>query len=146
MKKIIMLVVLIVVVPLSSSLAFFGGETFYVIFEKAPNIINDKVISKNFKIGDIKKKELGRDNMVKVTIKIDETYVGMIQTNGVFLADNGRLTYETVGRGYGSLPQKSKILGFANKPAFLWFKTRYHLKKFSDAAIEKAEELYLKFK
>ncbi len=85
------------------------------------------------------------DKIVVITIKITNKYKELIKDNGVFYVDEGKLIYETVGDSSSLLQPKSKILGFATKTDFLWFKTKYVLKDFTKTAINKAEELYKEF-
>lgn len=146
MKRIYGIVSALILLTCSSASAFWGGPIYYVIFEKSPNIINEKVYAMDFEIGDIKDKELGNNSIVMVTIKLEKKHKELVRQNGAFVVVDGRLIYESLGGDDNTpLESKSRVLGFASRADMVWFQTKSIVSKFADASLSKIQELYKKY-
>lgn len=145
MRRIVFLALLVVFTSSTASFAFIFDKKYYVVFENTPNIISDTVVVKNIEIGKVTNKELGNSKIVIVTIKVKQKYVSLIKTNSIFYVEDGQLVFDSIEDMEKPLPPKSRILGFASQAELLWFKTKHKLKKLSNAAMEKADELYSNF-
>ena len=146
MRRILLFSLIILAVGAQPSSAFMFGQKYYIIFEKTPNIISDKITFNNIEIGKVQSKKLGNSNIVIATIKVKNKYTSFLKTNTVFYVDEGQLVYDTIDDLKKELPPKSRILGFADKTDLLWFKTKNKIRILSNAAVKKAEELYSQYK
>ncbi|MDM8525619.1 hypothetical protein QUF80_19795 [Desulfococcaceae bacterium HSG8] len=117
-------------------------KTYYVVFEDKPEIVNEGVFANNFEIGRISSQKPGSEDMVIVTMSVQNENNHLMTDNVIFYVSDGRLTYDTVGDSGNPLQEGAKILGFTGKTGLYWFKTKNKIKNISGAAIDKAQELY----
>lgn len=117
-------------------------KTYYVVFEDKPNVTNEGVYANDFEIGKIASQKPGSEEMVIITISVQNEHNHLMKDNVVFYVANGRLEYDTVGDTGTPLSEGAKMLGFSGKTALYFFKTKYTIKNISNTAVDKAEELY----
>jgi len=117
-------------------------NTYDVMFEKKPQLIDDGVYLKANRIGTVMSNADDTAPIGRLAISIDNSFQELMRTNVVFYIYSGRLELATLG-GYGEpLAKETKVLGFKSKGALVWFKTRYLLKNQATAAAKKADKLY----
>lgn len=119
-------------------------KVFYVIFEDEPKIDGKDIYLKGLKIGDISSQKEGPDDLYVLKITIFEKYDELMKDNVAFLATGGKLEYETIADTGEPLAEGAKLLGFHGRTGLYWFKTKSTVQSASQAAMEKAEELYYK--
>ncbi len=119
-------------------------KMFYVVFEKKPEITDKGVYASDFEIGSISSQNPGPDNMVIAKIFVQNEHADLIRDNVVFYVSEGKLMLETVGESGTPLKEGDKLLGFKGKTSLYWFKTKNKVKNASNAAVNKARELYNK--
>lgn len=117
-------------------------NTYDVMFEKQPLLIDDGVYVKGNRIGTVVSTETAAAPVGRLAISIDSPYRELMRTNTVFYVSSGRLNLATLG-GYGEpLDKETKVLGFKSKGSLAWFKARYLLKNQAAAASKKAAKLH----
>ena len=117
-------------------------NTYDVMFEKQPLLIDDGVYLRGNRIGTVVSNAKDTAPIGKLSIAIDGPYQELMRTNVAFYIDAGRLNLASFG-GHGEpLDKETRLLGFKTKASLAWFKTRYLLKNRATAAAKKAEKLY----
>ncbi|MCP4107976.1 MAG: hypothetical protein GY749_20935 [Desulfobacteraceae bacterium] len=119
-------------------------KVYNVIFEKKPPMVKEGIFSKDIEIGKVLSQQLAADNMAIAKISVKKEYASLMKSNVVFYVKDGRLEYEKIGEQGELLSEGAKILGFPGKTSLTWFKTKNKVKNLSNAAVDKAEELYNK--
>ncbi len=119
-------------------------KVYYVVFEDKPKLDSEDIYLKGLKIGEIISQKDGPDDLQVMKISIHEKYDELMMDNVAFLVSDGRLEYETLADEGEPLNEGAKLLGFHGRTGLYWFKTKSTVKNASQAAMEKAEELYYK--
>lgn len=119
-------------------------KIYTVIFEGDPEITDKRVMSSASQIGDVLQETPNGSDLTVVKISIYEAHTPMIQSNTVFVATNGYLKSDTVGKMGESVPEGGRLLGFTGKTKLLWFKTKSKVTGLSKATKNKVAELYHK--
>ncbi|MEE9397822.1 MAG: hypothetical protein V3V31_12500 [Methylococcales bacterium] len=118
-------------------------KIYTVIFEGDPKIIDKQVrSSSDIIIGDILQETPNGSDLTLVKISIEEAHTPMIQSNTVFVATDGYLKSDTVGKMGEPVSEGGRLLGFTGKTKLLWFKTKAKVSGLSKATKNKAAELY----
>ena len=119
-------------------------KVYYVVFENNPKLNSDDIYLKGLNIGEVISQKEGPDDLQVMKISIHEKYNELMMDNVAFLVSDGRLEYETISDEGAPLDEGAKLLGFHGRTGLYWFKTKSTVKNASQAAMEKAEELYYK--
>ncbi len=127
--------------PMNTPLPEFD-KVFYVMFEDNPELASNDIYLKGMKIGDIISQKSAGEDVHVAKISIDPKYDDLMKDNVIFMVDDGRLEYDTVDEEGQDLNEGAKILGFTGKTSLYWFRTKNKVRNVSNAAVEKAEELY----
>jgi len=118
------------------------ANTYDVMFEKKPQLIDDGVYLKANPIGTIVTNATDSAPIGRLAISIDSSFQELMRTNVVFYISSGRLEMASLGGYSEPLAKETKVLGFKSKAALIWFKTRYLLKNQAAVAAKKADKLY----
>lgn len=118
------------------------NKMYYVIFEEKPELATQEVYASGLEIGKISSQKPSADGMVVAKISVENEHADLIRENVVFYVSEGKLTLDTVGENGNPLSEGAKILGFTGKTSLVWFKTKNKVKNISNAAVNKAQELY----
>jgi len=121
-----------------------NNGSYVVIFENNPELTSSKIYSKNFVIGNVLSQKLNSNNLVIVSISIDNEFRSLIKENTVFYINNGIMIYDTIGNDGSIRNSGSKILGFNSKALLYLYITKNKIKNYSKRLIEEAEKLYSK--
>jgi len=120
-------------------------KIYSVIFEGNPEITDKRIMSSSgTQIGDVLLETPGNSNLTQVKISIKEEHMALIQSNTVFVVNNGYLKTDIIGKTGEPLSEGERLLGFTGKTKLLWFKTKAKVSGLSQAAKNKAEALYQK--
>ncbi|HAO20981.1 MAG: hypothetical protein BWK80_07640 [Desulfobacteraceae bacterium IS3] len=120
-------------------------KIYYVVFEGKPELSKGTVYYGDaLEIGKILSQQPGANNLYVAKISILNKYNDMMKDTAVFYAGDGKMMYDSVGEVGKPLTEGAKILGFTGKTGVLWFKTKSKVKSLSEAAVNKAQDLYNK--
>ncbi|MDA3790722.1 MAG: hypothetical protein PF503_19790 [Desulfobacula sp.] len=109
---------------------------YYVVFEKASELIKEGIYSQGIKIGKVHEKDLGLDNSLIYTISIDKDYFQLMNSGTIFYIEDGTLKYDIYEKSTQRINEKAHVLGFPSKNQLIWFKTKNKFNKFSDISKE----------
>jgi len=126
-----------------NEIAIPQDKIYVIIFEGNPKITDKRVMSSsNIQIGDVLIQTPSASDLTVIKVSIKEAYTQLIRTNTVFVASDGYLKYDQVGETGAPLAEGGRLLGFTGKAKLLWFKTKSKVTGLSQAAKNKAEQLY----
>ncbi len=118
-------------------------KIYTVIFEGDPEITDKRVLSSSgVKIGDVLMETPSSSDLTLVKIAIEEPHSDQIQSNTVFVVNEGYLKSDSVGAKGEAVSEGERLLGFTGKTRLLWFKTKSKVSDLSNATKNKASELY----
>jgi hypothetical protein len=109
---------------------------YYVVFEKASELIKEGIYSQGIKIGKVHEKDLGLDNSLIYTISIDKDYFQLMNSGTIFYIEDGTLKYDIYEKSTQRINEKAHVLGFPSKNQLIWLKTKIKFNKFYDISKE----------
>jgi hypothetical protein len=136
------LLVMFLLVTAAAGCTSATNDVYYVMFDRKPNLFESGVYLQGTRIGQIVSTEAGRNNVFRVTIRIDSPYRDQITRNIAFLVSSGRLEYARIANYGEKLDYEAKVLGFQSWSSLFGFKLMNLMHPLPAAAAGEAQRLF----
>ena len=118
-----------------------GPETYGVVFNEAPSLIESHVYYMGERIGEVLESRTGANLAVKLDLAVDTDRRGLLTDSTVFAVSAGRLNLIPLN-AYGAPVEPGAVFaGFGSRTALNLFKLRHLLGQTEAAARARAEQM-----
>lgn len=119
-------------------------KVYNVVFEGSPDLSGKRVLASELEIGEVLTSSEKNGGVTVAKISILSDYDDLMNSNTVFVANDGMLVHEAVGEAGDQLNEGDKIMGFTSRAKLVWYKTKIKVQDAASYTKEKAQQLYNK--
>ncbi len=119
-------------------------KVYNVVFEGSPDLSGKRVLASELEIGEVLTSSEKNAGVTVAKISIDSDYDDLMNSNTVFVAQDGMLVHEVLADEGEQLNEGDKVMGFTSKTKLVWYKTKLKVQDATSYTKQKAQELYKK--